>query len=47
LKYLLDTNTVSALMQGRQNVAVRLARTPREDVAISQVSVAEIEFGTR
>lgn len=47
MKYLLDTNTVSALMQGRPSVASRLAKTPPEDVAISQVTVAEIEFGLR
>jgi tRNA(fMet)-specific endonuclease VapC len=47
LRYLLDTNTVSALMRGQEKVAARLAKTPREDVAISQVTVAEIEFGLR
>jgi tRNA(fMet)-specific endonuclease VapC len=47
LRYLLDTNTVSALMRGQERVAARVAKTPREDVAISQVTVAEIEFGLR
>jgi len=47
LKYVLDTNTVSALMRGVPSVAARLAKTPRADVAISQVTVAEIEFGLR
>lgn len=47
MRYLLDTNTVSALMRGKQEVAARVAKTPREDVAISQVTVAEIEFGLR
>lgn len=47
MKYLLDTNTVSALMRGAPAVAARLAKTPRADVAISQLSVAEIEFGLR
>jgi tRNA(fMet)-specific endonuclease VapC len=47
LRYLLDTNTVSALMRGQPEVAARVATTPREDVAISQVTVAEIEFGLR
>jgi predicted nucleic acid-binding protein len=47
LKYVLDTNTVSALMQGRPSVASRLTKTPRDDVAISQITVAEIEFGLR
>ena len=45
MRYLLDTNTVSALMRGQQAVAARLVKTPREDVAICQVTVAEIEFG--
>lgn len=47
MRYLLDTNTVSALMRGEPSVATRLAGTPREDVAISQVTAAEIEFGLR
>jgi tRNA(fMet)-specific endonuclease VapC len=47
VKYVLDTNTVSALMRGHPSVASRLADTPREDVGISQVTVAEIEFGLR
>jgi len=45
LRYLLDTNTVSALIRGEPHVATRVARTPREDIAISQVTAAEIEFG--
>jgi len=47
LRYLLDTNTVSALMRGDLSVATRVAATPREGVAISQVTAAEIEFGLR
>jgi tRNA(fMet)-specific endonuclease VapC len=47
LRYLLDTNTVSALMRGEPHVATRVAGTPREDIAISQVTAAEIEFGVR
>lgn len=47
MRYLLDTNTVSALMRGQPEVAERLANTPRKDVAISQVTVAEIELGLR
>ena len=34
-------------MKGTTAVAARLARTPRADVAISQPTVAEIEFGLR
>ncbi len=47
VRYLLDTNTVSALMRGEPHVATRVAGTPREDVAISQVTAAEIECGLR
>ena len=47
MKYVLDTNTVSALMKGVPSTATRLAKIPRADVAISQVTVAEIEFGLR
>lgn len=38
---------VSALMRGASALATRLERTRRDDVAISQVTVAEIEFGLR
>ena len=34
-------------MRGEPSVATRVAATPREDVAISQVTAAEIEFGLR
>jgi tRNA(fMet)-specific endonuclease VapC len=47
LRYLLDTNTVSTLMRGVPSVAARVAGTPRSDVGVSQVTVAEIEFGLR
>lgn len=47
MRYLLDTNTVSALMRGAPSVARRVMGTPREDVAICQVTAAEIEFGLR
>ena len=47
MKYVLDTNTVSALMKGVPDVAARLEKIHRMDVAITQVTVAEIEFGLR
>jgi len=47
VRYLLDTDTVSALMRGEPRVATRVAETARQDVAISQVTAAEIEFGLR
>ncbi len=34
-------------MRGEPGVATRVAGTPREDVAICQVTAAEIEFGLR
>lgn len=47
MRYLLDTNAVSALMRGQPRLAARVSETPREDIAISQVTAAEIEFGLR
>ena len=44
---MLDTNTVSALMKGDPPVAGRIAEIARDDVAICQVTVAEIEFGLK
>jgi len=43
----LDTNTVSALMKGHPAIAARMIATTRADVGITQVTVAEIEFGLR
>jgi predicted nucleic acid-binding protein len=45
LKYLFDTNTVSALMRGNPLVISRLQESARTDVVIAQPVVAEIEFG--
>jgi tRNA(fMet)-specific endonuclease VapC len=45
VKYLLDTNAVSALMKGDGNVLARLKRVPRADVAIPQPVIAEIAYG--
>jgi len=47
LRYLLDTNTVSALMKGHAAVADRIVGSARDDVAICQVTAAEIEFGLK
>lgn len=47
MRYVLDTNTVSALMKGVPSVADRMQETHRADIAISQVTAAEIEFGLR
>jgi tRNA(fMet)-specific endonuclease VapC len=43
----LDTNTLSALMKGHPASAARMIATTRAEVGITQVTVAEIEFGLR
>lgn len=45
MRYVLDTNAVSALMKGSQAVVERLAAESPLDVAIPQPVVAEIAFG--
>jgi len=46
LLYLLDTNVVSHIMQGRDaELLARLAATAVGQVAISSVTLAEIEYG--
>jgi len=44
--YLLDTNVISHIMQGRDaKLLARLAKLPIGQVAISSVTLAEIEYG--
>ena len=43
--YVLDTNAVSALMNGNPAVVERLAATTPADVAVPQPVLAEIAFG--
>lgn len=45
MKYVLDTNAVSALMKGEANVVKRLARLSRTDVVLPQPVIAEIAYG--
>jgi tRNA(fMet)-specific endonuclease VapC len=45
VKYVLDTNAVSALMRGDTAVIERLKREPREEVSIPQPVLAEIAYG--
>jgi tRNA(fMet)-specific endonuclease VapC len=45
LKYVLDTNAVSALMKGDVTVLDRLRSVGRNDVAIPQPVLAEIAYG--
>ena len=45
MKYVLDTNAVSALMRGDARVVARLKRTARADVYVPQPVFAEIAYG--
>ena len=45
MKYVLDTNTVSALMRGDAEAVARLARASRADVLVPQPVFAEIAYG--
>lgn len=45
MKYLLDTNAVSALMKGAVPVVERLASIGPAEIAIPQPVIAEIAFG--
>ena len=45
MKYVLDTNAVSALMKGSAAVVDRLAATAPADVAVPQPALAEIAYG--
>lgn len=45
MKYVLDTNVVSALMKGDPAVIARLQKIGRRDVCMPQPVVAEIEYG--
>jgi tRNA(fMet)-specific endonuclease VapC len=45
VRYVLDTNAVSALMKGSAPVVERLATLEPADVAIPQPALAEIAFG--
>jgi tRNA(fMet)-specific endonuclease VapC len=45
VKYVLDTNAVSALMKGDPNVIARLSQVARRDVGMPQPVLGEIEYG--
>jgi tRNA(fMet)-specific endonuclease VapC len=45
MKYILDTNAVSALMKGEPNVIVRLKQVARTNVFIPPPVIAEIAYG--
>jgi tRNA(fMet)-specific endonuclease VapC len=45
VKYVLDTNALSALMKGEEKVTRRLAQKARADVYLPQPVLAEIAYG--
>lgn len=45
MKYVLDTNAVSALMKGDATMIERLAAISKEEVSVPQPVLAEIEYG--
>jgi len=45
MRYLLDTNAVSALMRGDPRVIARLQAVPKQDVAVAQPVLAELAYG--
>jgi tRNA(fMet)-specific endonuclease VapC len=45
VKYILDTNAVSALMRGETAIVAALAGKPKADVSIPQPVLAEIAYG--
>ena len=44
-RYMLDTNTVSALIKGNTHVEKHLAKIPMENICISSITEAELLFG--
>jgi tRNA(fMet)-specific endonuclease VapC len=44
-RFLLDTNVVSDFVRGEPHVQRRLRDTPPENVAVSAVTVMEVEYG--
>jgi tRNA(fMet)-specific endonuclease VapC len=45
-RYLLDTNVISHIMQGRDaKLLAKLSKLPMGQAAISSVTLAEIEYG--
>lgn len=45
--YLLDTDIVVFLLRGKKGIAERLAQVSAESVFISEVTIAELEYGNR
>ncbi|MCG3135172.1 MAG: Ribonuclease VapC2 [Planctomycetes bacterium] len=47
MKYVLDTNAVSALMRGEPNTIARIRAAAPDELGVPHVVLAEIEFGIR
>lgn len=45
MKYVLDTNVLSALMKGDSRAVARLAEVSKDEVGVPQPALAEIAFG--
>ena len=45
MKYLLDTCTISDFVKGEKSTLLRLKETPPFDIAISSITIMEIEYG--
>ncbi len=45
--YMLDTNIASLAMSGSVPVRLRMLATPRRDLCISQITLAELEYGAK
>jgi tRNA(fMet)-specific endonuclease VapC len=45
VKYVLDTNAISALMKGQATMVARMRRVAKADVGLPQPVVAEIAYG--
>ena len=45
MKYVLDTNVLSALLKGNKEASARLKATARCDVAVPQPVISEIAYG--
>jgi tRNA(fMet)-specific endonuclease VapC len=45
LKYVLDTNVMSEIMRGREQVLVRLERAGRQNILVPQPVLSELAYG--
>ncbi len=45
MRYVLDTNVLSALMKGDRRAALRLKAVSKDEVAVPQPALAEIAYG--